>query len=162
MQEFVCQICGGSEYSVVDRPFTAQYAGVPITLDKVGMRECLSCGESLLSPLEASNISKAIKAIARSRHALLEPQQIVAIRRKHGLSQKELEHLFGLGEKVVTRWERGIVLQSRTADLLLRLMDNMPAVVGQLRDFDKNLTANKVSHTSALPLVVKAPQEVRA
>ena len=41
--------------------------------------------------------------------------------------------LLGLGEKVVTRWERGKVLQTKAADVVLRLMDVFPSVVEYLR-----------------------------
>jgi DNA-binding transcriptional regulator YiaG len=57
----------------------------------------------------------------------------VGIRKRYNLSQAELENLFGLGEKVVIRWEKGRVLQSKTADVLLRLMDQNPGIVEDLR-----------------------------
>jgi HTH-type transcriptional regulator / antitoxin MqsA len=59
---------------------------------------------------------------ARVKAGLLTPEEIVAIRKKLGLSQSELERLFGLGSKVVTRWETGRVVQSRAADVALRLL----------------------------------------
>ena len=64
---------------------------------------------------------------------MLPPEAIVGIRKRCKLSQKEMEQLFGLGEKVVIRWEKGRVLQSKTADVLLRLMDRNPDIVEELR-----------------------------
>ncbi len=55
------------------------------------------------------------------------------IRKNLGLSQAELEELFGLGEKVVTRWENGRVIQGRTADVALRLLEMDRGMLPKLR-----------------------------
>ena len=55
------------------------------------------------------------------------------IRKNLGLSQTELEELFGLGDKVVTRWENGRVIQGRTADVALRLLEMVPDLLPRLR-----------------------------
>ena len=47
----------------------------------------------------------------------------MGIRKRCNLTQEEMERLFGLGKKVVIRWEKGRVLQSKTADVILRLLD---------------------------------------
>ena len=49
-------------------------------------------------------------------------------------AKEELERLFGLTPKVVIRWERGRVLQRKTADALLRLMDQNPDIVDELQE----------------------------
>ena len=52
-----------------------------------------------------------------------------------------MERLFGLGKKVMIQWERGGVSQSRTADVLLRLMDQTPDIVDDYGKFTLNLKA---------------------
>ena len=86
-----------------------------------------------VNPEQAREISKQVKSLAREQLNLLPPEKIIGIRKRCHLSQKELERLFGLGEKVVIRWEKGRVLQSKTADVLLRLMDQNPDIVDDLR-----------------------------
>jgi putative zinc finger/helix-turn-helix YgiT family protein len=78
-------------------------------------------------------VSLAVRRRARSEAGLLAPTEIVAIRKKLGLSQRELEKIFGLGSKVVTRWETGRVLQGKTADVALRLLALDPANLRRLR-----------------------------
>ena len=97
------------------------------------MYECERCGESTLTPEQAKAASKQVKSFARERLNLLPPEKIIGIRKRCNLSQEELERLFGLGKKVVVRWEKGRVLQSKTADVLLRLMDQNPDIVDELR-----------------------------
>ena len=97
------------------------------------MYECERCGESTLTAEQAREVSKQVKSLAREHLNLLPPEAIVAIRKRCNLSQEELERLFGLGKKVVIRWERGRVLQSSTADVLLRLIDQDPGIVDEIR-----------------------------
>jgi HTH-type transcriptional regulator/antitoxin MqsA len=97
------------------------------------MYECASCGERFLTPLQAKMVSLAVKKQARMAAGLLSPKQITAIRQRLGLSQNELERLFGLGSKVVTRWETGRVVQSKAADVALRLLALDPENLRRLR-----------------------------
>ena len=133
MESFTCAVCGRETARLVTRPFDAIYNKIPIRLDSVERYECDSCGESTFDPEQDRAVSEAVKAKAREKLGLLPPEKIVDIRKRCALSQAELETLFGLGEKVVIRWEKGRVLQSKTADVLLRLMDQNPAIVEDLR-----------------------------
>lgn len=134
MEKIICAVCGAKEARKVKRPYEATYGRqVEVKIDNVEIEECEACGEQVLTPEQARYISQSVKKIAREKLDLLAPEKIVSIRREYGLSQEELERLLGLGEKVVTRWERGKVLQAKTADVVLRLMDAFPSVVQYLR-----------------------------
>ncbi len=133
MTTVICEVCGRDSSRLVHRPFDSLYNQIPIRLDSVEMYECERCGESVFTPEQAQEVSRRVKSLARERLGLLPPEAIVGIRKRCNLSQKEMEHLFGLGEKVVIRWEKGRVLQSKTADVLLRLMDQNPDIVDEMR-----------------------------
>lgn len=130
---FICEVCGRESARIVKRPFNTTYNQISIHLDAVEMYECERCGESTLTPEQDREVSERVKTLAREHLQLLPPEAIVAIRRRYNLSQEELERLFGLGQKVVIRWEKGRVLQSKTADVLLRLMERNPSIVDELR-----------------------------
>ena len=133
MRTDICAVCGRDGARLVKRPFDSIYNQIPIRLDSVEMYECERCGECVFTPEQAKAVDQRVKAKARERLGLLPPEKVVSIRKRCDLSQAELERLFGLGEKVVIRWEKGRVLQSKTADVLLRLMDQNPAIVEDLR-----------------------------
>jgi putative zinc finger/helix-turn-helix YgiT family protein len=97
------------------------------------MCECASCGRRFFTPKQVKAVLIAVKRRGRVKAGLLTPEEIVAIRKKLGLSQSELERLFGLGSKVVTRWETGRVVQSKAADVALRLLALDPANLERLR-----------------------------
>ncbi len=128
-----CSVCGRESAYLVKRPFDSIYNQMSIRLDAVEMYDCDRCGESVFTPEQAREVSKQVKSLARERLNLLPPEAIVDIRKRCNLSQEELERLFGLGKKVVVRWEKGRVLQNKTADVLLRLMDRNPAIVEDIR-----------------------------
>ena len=97
------------------------------------MYECAACGERFFTAEQAKAVSVAVKRQVRAEAGLLTPEEIVAIRQKLSLSQNDLEQLFGLGSKVVTRWETGRVVQSKAADVALRLLALDPANLKRLR-----------------------------
>ncbi len=115
------------------RPFDAIYNQMSIRLDAVEMYECELCGEATFTPEQDKTVSDLVKHKAREKLNLLPPEAIVDIRKRCNLTQEEMERLFGLGQKVVIRWEKGRVLQSKTADMLLRLLARNPAIIEDIR-----------------------------
>ena len=134
MTTVICDVCLGRDSAhLVKRPFDSIYNQIPIRLDSVEMYECERCGESVFTPEQAKAVSDRVKVRGPGTVGPAPTREGVSIRKRCNLSQRELESLFGLGEKVVIRWEKGRVLQSKTADVLLRLMDQNPAIVEDLR-----------------------------
>ena len=133
MERYECAVCGRTSAALVERPFDAVYNQIPIRLESVEMYDCDRCGESTFSAEQDKFVSDMVKCKARERLALLPPEKILSIRKRCNLTQEEMERLFGLGQKVVIRWEKGRVLQSKTADVLLRLLDRNPAIIEEIR-----------------------------
>ena len=129
-----CAICDSEKTRRVRGDFPAKYNQTPVSVPNVEMYECADCGERFFTPEQARALSLAIKEQARNIAGLLSPEEIVAIRQKLELTQNDLEALFGLGSKVVTRWETGRVLQSRAADVALRLLAFDPRNLKKLRE----------------------------
>jgi putative zinc finger/helix-turn-helix YgiT family protein len=55
---------------------------------------------------------------------LMTPREIVQMRGALGITQKELAELTKLGDASIKRWESGSLLQSSSANMLLRLCEN--------------------------------------
>jgi putative zinc finger/helix-turn-helix YgiT family protein len=128
-----CAACNSEKVKKVRDDFFAKYNHALISVPDTEMCECWSCGKRFFTPDQVKAVSLAIKRQARVKAGLLAPEEIVAIRKKLGLSQSELERLFGLGSKVVTRWETGRVVQSKAADVALRLLALDPENLKRLR-----------------------------
>ena len=78
----------------------------------------------------------------RERHNIVFPAEIVAIREKYGLSQKNLALLLGLGEVTVHRYEGG-ALADVAPSKLLRLMDD-PANMRRMLDESGDVLSAKL------------------
>jgi putative zinc finger/helix-turn-helix YgiT family protein/AbiV family abortive infection protein len=128
-----CAICDSERVRKIRNKFEARYNQVPVLIEKAEMYQCESCGKEFFTAKQSRELSRQIKHRVREEAGLLSPERIVEIRKDAGLSQNDLEELFGLGEKVVTRWENGRVIQGRTADVALRFLEMDPSLVAGLR-----------------------------
>lgn len=134
MNEVLCAVCSSNKLEKVNRRFEAKYNQTPVVIQNTEMWQCHACGERFLTPDQSRTLSREVKNHMRQRFGLLQPEEIVQIRHRLGITQAELEELFGLGEKVVTRWETGRVVQAKTADIALRLLALEPKLLVALRD----------------------------
>jgi HTH-type transcriptional regulator/antitoxin MqsA len=128
-----CAVCESDRVKKIRKKFEARYNQVPVAIENAEMYRCESCGEEFFTAEQSRELSRQIKSRVRENLGLLPPERIVEIRKNLGLSQSEMEELFGLGEKVVTRWENGRVVQGRTADVALRLLEMNPDLLPKLR-----------------------------
>jgi HTH-type transcriptional regulator / antitoxin MqsA len=129
-----CAVCDSERAKKIRKKFEARYNQVPVVIENAEMYRCEACGEEFLTAEQSRELSRQIKNQVREDLGLLSPERVLAIRKSLGLSQSELEELFGLGEKVVTRWENGRVIQARTADIALRLLAMEPRLLPKLRE----------------------------
>jgi putative zinc finger/helix-turn-helix YgiT family protein len=144
----ICTVCGIGTTKKVEKKHQARYNGEPVEVAGVQVCHCDHCGEDSLTPEQARAYSRAVKNEVRKRHGLLPPERILAIRKKAGLTQKELEELLSQGPKVVTRWESGRVIQGRSADTVLRLLEREPALVRTLREIQAQRSRQRQHYTS--------------
>lgn len=126
----ICPLCGGTA-TLVEEPHSMRMGDRPVTFMDCFYR-CARCGEEYLNGEMMDDSQRRANAVIRAEDGLLAPDEIVELRRKYSLTQARLERLIGAGEKTVVRWERGTVAQNKTADTLLRVLRDHPAVVADL------------------------------
>ena len=82
---------------------------------------CNKCGNHLwVDEIEEYNL-KIIYDEYKKKVGLLTTDEIKAIRKKRGLSQKELAKFLSIGEKDITRYENGSI-QTKAVDLMIRMV----------------------------------------
>lgn len=115
-----CPACDNStNLKQVDEEKTVEIRKEPITVTIEYFR-CPNCGEE--SRILDSSNDPLIEAyrIYRTKHNMLQPEEIRKFRQQYGLSQAELAKLLGLGGATLSRYERG-QLQDKTHDMLIRM-----------------------------------------
>jgi len=131
----MCYSCGGCIERTVG-PVPLRFRDHDVIVPDVAHSRCVDCGETLFSIKEAEGLQRAAAEIVRTEQGLLTGAKIRTWRSQTGLTQEELESALGVGAKTVTRWERGLVFQSATADRLMRLAMRFPKVLRVLRTGD--------------------------
>jgi HTH-type transcriptional regulator/antitoxin MqsA len=128
----LCYLCNNIAIRTQERR-EAQWGTRRVLIDDEFYR-CSSCGETFYDGFMAQEHERRAAAAIRAEDGLLQPDEVRAIRAAYGLTQAGLETLIGSGEKTVVRWENGSVAQNATADTLLRVLRDHPAVVARLAE----------------------------
>lgn len=104
--------------------------------------KCNKCGELILNPENEDENYLAAYNEYRKRKNLLFPEEIVRLREKYGLSQRQLAKILGWSHATLSRYENG-ALQSQSHNnelVLLQEPENMMKILKQNKD---NLTAHE-------------------
>ncbi len=117
-QGVLIQRRGEYETEYLDRHEQGQRLIVPA----VAWLECDACGELVLDDSALS----MIEAARRKALGVLNPEEILGLRKRLRRTQAEMSELLGIGEKTYCRWESGAYIQSEAFDRYLRLLITEP------------------------------------
>ena len=126
-----CALCG--EHAAVRSVKTQQFAyrdrsQEVLLIAEVPVISCTSCGEIYTAEgAEEAQHDAVCRYLGR-----LTPGEIVALRRRKGISQAKLAELTGIGIASIKRWESGALIQNASLDARLRSMDERPHTKGKL------------------------------
>jgi HTH-type transcriptional regulator/antitoxin MqsA len=115
-----CPLCGGT-LTRETRKVKTRYRDQDQYYDQPG-QYCSSCGEAFLNSEDLAATAAIRKDFEKTVDRLLTAGQIKAVRTRLGLSQRRAGELFGGGPMAFSKYERGIASQSRSTDILLRLL----------------------------------------
>ena len=123
-----CTECGGELHESY-APIDAVVRGVSTRVDGVRHYQCDSCDNYMVDPDAANELaSKQLDQVFKAK-GLLSPTEIKSIRKSLGFTQTEFEKALGVTSPTCSRWEHGVMLQSKQADMLMRLMACAPEVI---------------------------------
>lgn len=113
-----------------------RYRETPLSV-ALQFSECAACGSEFTFPDQARANDIAIRDEYKRAGNLLSGAQVRAIRARLHLTQKEASQLFGGGTNSFAKYETDRVVQSKALDLLLRLSDDRPDLLGDLQRYRK-------------------------
>ena len=142
-------------FDLVHRAGTRMISGVEIPVQE-SLYRCRVCGAEEYSLAQAEAAQREAGARYREVYRFLRPDEIVALRKRLGLTQDYLERILGLGRKTIARWEAGRVLQSRAMDNLLRAITHVPDL---LDFFAQRAGLGKIDDVAETPTVAHASLE---
>ncbi len=101
-----------------------------IELPKLRVPRCTQCGELVFDNEADAQIARAL----REHLHLLSAEQIRANREELRLSQRGMAKQLGVAPETISRWENGVLTQTRAMDRYLRLYFGVPAARAALVD----------------------------
>jgi HTH-type transcriptional regulator / antitoxin MqsA len=132
-----CPVCGGDLVRET-RSVTTEYRGYSQRYEQPG-QYCSSCGEAFLGPADLAATAALRKDFDCSVDRLLTSAEIRAVRSRLKLSQKRAGELFGGGPMAFSKYERGLATQSRSTDILLRLLAAQKISLEDIADVERGM-----------------------
>ncbi|MBI5234996.1 MAG: type II toxin-antitoxin system MqsA family antitoxin [Deltaproteobacteria bacterium] len=128
-----CPVCGQGpvEEKVVNEPF--KYKGREYVIPDYHIFACGVCKEELVSHESLKTSEKTLTDFRRKIDGLLTSDEIKAIRKRLGKTQKKLAEMLDVGEKTFARYENGQVTQSKIMDLFLRGLEVYPDLLDSIK-----------------------------
>ena len=139
-----CPECGGvMRYEKHDDVLT--YKAHTKTIKTLGWW-CTKCDEGILSGEDLVAHEKAFLEFKAQIDGVLSPADVATVRAKLGLSQRKASELLGGGPRAFQKYEVGTQAVSAPMSNLLRLLDNDPSRLDEIREASaKPRTRRKVA-----------------
>ena len=129
-----CVSCGKAEMVHETRNVSYTYKGQTTTFPNVSGDYCNACGESLHNEEEAEYLNGAMLSFIKEINgASGRPQFISETRKKLKLDQREAGTIFGGGPNAFSRYENGITRPPLALVQLLKLLNNHPELINEIR-----------------------------
>ena len=128
------------EYKVEKRDFK-EFRGIEIvTYENVAV--CKECHQDLyVNEIEEKN-NERIYELYREKANIIKPQDIIDLREKYDISQRELTAILEFGKMTINRYERGGVPTKSQSDYIKLLIDDDNKFIEKVKEAYKNGNIN--------------------
>lgn len=145
-----CPACGQAQLSVSTRERHFNPRGKSVRVELLTM-ECTACGATATTAAQQVENLKRLAARREHYSGLLLGEEVLALRRRHGLTQRAAATLFGKGVIAFSRYENETTYPDDATTLLLSLAIDKPEVVRWLAE-----------RTGVAVPLLEAPEEGKA
>jgi HTH-type transcriptional regulator/antitoxin MqsA len=129
-----CPVCNSAELVHDTRDVPYIYKGEETLIPGVMGDFCPSCNESILDSEESKRTMDLMLAFNKEVNAsIVDPQFIMAVRKKLNLDQKQAAEIFGGGVNAFSRYEKGRAKPPLALIKLFRVLDRHPALLSEIR-----------------------------
>ena len=138
-----CPYCKKEVEYRIEKRNIKEFKGIEVnTFENVAI--CNECNEDLyVNEIENENNERIFK-IYRKIANIITPQDIVNLRNKYDISQRELTSILGFGKMTINRYERGGLPSKSQSDYIKLLIDNEIEFVNRAKTaYEKNEISEK-------------------
>lgn len=136
-----CPYCKKEVEYKVEKRDLKEFKGIEInTYENVAV--CKECHQDLyVNEIEEKN-NERIYELYREKANIIKPQDIIDLREKYDISQRELTAILGFGKMTINRYERGGVPTKSQSDYIKLLIDNDDKFIEKVKEAYKNGNIN--------------------
>ncbi len=140
-----CPYCKKEVEYKIEKRDIKEFRGVEInSYENVAV--CKECDQDLyVNEIEEKN-NQRIYEIYREKANIIKPQDIVDLRKKYDISQRELTAILGFGKMTINRYERGGVPTKSQSDYIKLLIENDNKFVEKVKEAYKNGNINEKTY----------------
>lgn len=136
-----CPYCKKEVEYKVEKRDLKEFRGIEInTYENVAI--CKECHQDLyVNEIEEKN-NERIYELYREKANIIKPQDIIDLREKYDISQRELTAILEFGKMTINRYERGGVPTKSQSDYIKLLIDNDDKFIEKVKEAYKNGSIN--------------------
>ena len=140
-----CPYCKKEVEYKIEKRDVKEFRGIEInSYENVAV--CKECHQDLyVNEIEEKN-NERIYEIYREKANIIKPQDIVQLREKYDISQRELTAILGFGKMTINRYERGGVPTKSQSDYIKLLIENDNKFVEKVKESYKNGNINEKTY----------------
>ena len=140
-----CPYCKKEVEYKIEKRDVKEFRGVEInSYENVAV--CKECHQDLyVNEIEEKNNERIYK-LYREKANIIKPQDIVKLREKYDISQRELTAILGFGKMTINRYERGGVPTKSQSDYIKLLIENDNKFVEKVKEAYKNGNINEKTY----------------
>ena len=137
-----CPYCKKEVEYKIEKRDVKEFRGIEInTYENVAV--CKECHQDLyVNEIEEKN-NERIYELYREKANIIKPQDIIDLRGKYDISQRELTAILGFGKMTINRYERGGVPTKSQSDYIKLLIDNNDKFIEKVKEAYKNNNINE-------------------
>ena len=137
-----CPYCKKEVEYKIEKRDVKEFRGIEInTYENVAA--CKECHQDLyVNEIEEKN-NERIYELYREKANIIKPQDIIDLRGKYDISQRELTAILGFGKMTINRYERGGVPTKSQSDYIKLLIDNNDKFIEKVKEAYKNNNINE-------------------
>lgn len=150
-----CPYCKKEVEYKIEKRDLKEFRGIEVnTFENVAI--CNECNEDLyVNEIENENNERIYK-IYREKANIIKAEDIVKLRKKYDISQRELTAILGLGKMTINRYERGGLPTKSQSDYIKLLIENEDRFIEKVKEAYEN---NNITEKTYKKIVSEGQEE---
>lgn len=144
-----CPYCKKEVEYKIEKRDLKEFRGIEVnTFEKVAI--CNECNEDLyVNEIENEN-NERIYQIYREKANIIKAEDIIKLREKYDISQRELTSILGFGKMTINRYERGGLPTKSQSDYIKLLIENDDKFIEKVKEAYEKNSVNKKTYNKII------------